>query len=80
MKKNLKKTLIIALIHVPCPFSHFKHQLPINYFRKKPTVFLTFIKVYNIIHKAQINTMDLILTIPIHNAYTHLQKHQMNVN
>lgn len=48
------------------------------------SLFLTFIKPYNIIHEAQINTMDIILTIPIHNAlaytYTHLQKHQMNVN
>lgn len=81
MKKIFKKPLIIALIHVPCPFSHFKHQLPINYFRKKPTVFLTFIKVYNIIHEAQINTMDMILTIPIHNALAYtFTKHQINVN
>lgn len=32
------------------------------------SLFLTFIKVYNIIHEAQINTMDIILTIPLHNA------------
>lgn len=69
----------------PVHFRISNIKFPINYFRKKPTVFLTFIKVYNIIHEAEINTMDIILTIPIHNAlaytYTkHLQKHQMNVN